>query len=165
MSTYNGNPRLGPPAERPRRVPSPDRTSTGFTSRCTMLGNPQIADPFDREVDAASPRAWRPIPNCGLIQRDSRHRPVWTLLPGATPHRIDRDLLDDPSNRAPARVWQGSPAGVPSPVNALLEAAIRASNPWASWRTCTEVDPPDLCGRRVLPHLTDDQRSGGDYDR
>lgn len=146
MSTYLGNPRLGPPAVRP-----PRRASTGPSrppSCGTMLGNPQLPDPFDRELDEAPPRSWRPSPNFGRFPTPSGRGSVWRYLPGARPDPVSRANLDEARDDAPGRAWQCSPAGIPSPVNALLEAALRARDPWTTWRTCTEMDPPDLYGRR-----------------
>jgi len=138
--TYLGNPVLGPARQRPprRSCEGPGRPWSGGTS----FGNPQLPDPFDQPRNAAPVREWARNP-------DRRRRALRIPL-----------ALDAPRDTSPVRLLDSE-----GPVDALAEAVLRSRDPWAGWRTCTELTPPLECGRRILPHLTDDQRSGGDYDR
>lgn len=102
----------------------------------------------DTELDEAPPRTWRPRPNVGQVATPSGRGRVWRHLPGARPELVSRANLDDDRTEAPPRVWQPAPDRGRVPVNVVAEMAIRATDPWSSWRTCTEMDPPDLRGRR-----------------
>jgi hypothetical protein len=157
VTTYNGNPVLSPPAERPARHRGriPPVIRTGGIS----MGNPQLPDPFDREVDKAIPRAWRPVRDYKWV-RGSTGRDVLTDV-GVVPHPVYRDHLDHEHNQGLSRVWQCAPDGAGRvPINIVAEMAVRAADPWHSWRTCTERDPPHLRGRRVPRHLTMEERDG-----
>ena len=103
-----------------------------------------MIDRRDRARDDALPRGWRPT-----IRGQHRGR--------AIPCGPDPDLARD---QVHARIWRPGPYGAPVLASPLAEAILRSRDPWRTWRTCTELDLPDPCGRRVPLHLTQQERDG-----